>query len=139
MHSFSHIGILVKNLEVMKDFYIKFFKMKVLWYLENEKCYLTTGNNDILGLQVGKGDFVKNSMTLSDIETSSNTPNFFHFGTVTNSITSFQNLKNELINNNISITKVKKSRDQTESFYFLDPEHNFIQICFTPIGYFENI
>jgi len=138
MYRFSHIAILVHDLSIMESFYIKAFNMRVTWCKENEKSYLTTGNGDILGLQVSENFTPLSEISLQKINSEKTcTPNFIHFGTITECKQEYNNLRKKLSNLKIRLTDNKISRDESESFYLHDPEKNLIQISYIPREYFK--
>ena len=136
MKSFSHIAILVNDLDRMEEFYHKVFSMKTAWK-NDEKAYLTTGNNDILALLVDQ-EFRNKPYDLGKVtEDQELTPNFFHFGMVVNSEKEFKEMLDKCRAIGLEVVGPKTSRDTTRSFYFSDPENYLIQIVFPPREYFS--
>jgi len=137
MITFSHVAIFVNNLDEIEKFYQDIFLMKTVWKKENEKAYLTTGNNDILAL-LKNARVKKKKYDLNEIiNNPSITPNFPHFGAVVDSEEEFHKLLEKVKEKGIEFVGPKISRDTTKSFYFLDPENNPVQVVFPPKEYFK--
>ena len=89
---FSHIAILVSDLDRMENFYRDTFSMRTLYKRNGEKAYLTTRNGDNFGLQVSK-NFENKKFDLKKIEEDSNkTPEFPHFGIIVKTYSEFAHL-----------------------------------------------
>ena len=136
MRAFSHIAIVVQDLEEMERFYRAVFDMKTVWKRPGDKAYLTTGNNDILGLLRGRSE-PRSPVDLGEIEDSAaQTPNFPHFGLVVDTVKEFDDLLCLATERGLEIAGPKSSRDVTTSFYFHDPEGNCLQVVYAPPEYF---
>lgn len=132
MRSFAHIAIFVSDLDRMERFYQDVFGMRMIWKKENDKAYLTTGNNDVFAL-LRHPKLLPKYFDLSIITKDPyETPNFPHFGVVVDSEPELLELFERIKNMKIPLVGPKTSRDRTKSFYFLDPENNPIQVVFPP-------
>ena len=126
MPCFSHVAILVRDLDKSIDFYTSLFGMRVKWRNE-EKAYLGLSEHDSLALlkgDQGGGHFDLTKITLNNEPT----PNFYHFGPVATSEDEFNQLMTKVKGAGIKIAGPKISRDGTKSFYFNDSEGYTIQV-----------
>lgn len=132
MLTFAHLAIFVNNLDVMEHFYQEIFSMKTVWKNPNDKAYLTTGNNDIFALVQNKKQVQKETPLDAGI-----IANAMHFGVIVDNEEEFALLLKTIQEKGIRIAGPKESRDNTKSFYLLDPEKNPVQVIFASKEYFQ--
>lgn len=136
----SHIAIMVDDLDSMEQFYCAAFRMRTVWKEDGVKCYLTTGNHDILGLLTGQAEAQPRfgaDLEAVDLK-GPETPSFFHFGTIVTTLTEFESVKKHLEDQGLVVSGIRTSRDTTRSFYCLDPEGNALQVAYVPATYFKS-
>jgi len=48
-----HLALRVRDIRKAKEFYLKFFGMKVVWEPDAQNCYLSSGTDNLAGLARG--------------------------------------------------------------------------------------
>lgn len=117
-----HVALNVKNAQVSKDFYCKYFGMTVEWEPDPKSVYLTTKSQDNLALH--EAHDYKKSPGLQSLD---------HLGFIMKSKDDVDALYEVVKEDGVQIAKdVKQHRDGAYSFYLKDPDGNVVQVLYHP-------
>lgn len=118
----KHLALKVKNLIIMRDFYITALHFAVEWQPDELSCYLSSGSDSLALHQVEKNEDISKESRLD------------HLGIFTSCPEEVEQWHGQLVEQRIiPLTSPKKHRDGAVSFYLLDPEENKLQILYYPI------
>lgn len=113
-----HIALRVRNLQVMRDFYVGVLNYIVEWAPDPQNLYLTSGA-DNLALHQEPGPIGPGSLD--------------HLGILVGSPEDVDSWAAYLKNRDVSLKQEPKThRDGARSIYFSDPEGNLIQLIYHP-------
>ncbi len=112
----GHIAIRVRDMERAKSFYLS-LGMNLVWE-DSDWCYMEAGPG-------------RDGLALLSPEYSSAGPHFaFHFDDRSEVVDMHTRLKSEGCN----VGPIHDHRDGTSSFYLKDPEGNWLEMLYQPIG-----
>ena len=113
-----HIALRVKNLQVMRDFYVGVLNYIVEWEPDPQNLYLTSGA-DNLALHQEAGQIGPGSLD--------------HLGILVGSPEDVDSWAAYLKSRDVCLKQEPKThRDGARSIYFSDPEGNLIQLIYHP-------
>lgn len=125
LQGLRHLALRVRDIEKVKQFYLKLFGMRVVWEPDPQNCYLTSGTDNLALHAVEPGDGVQ-----------STPPSFSaldHFGFIAESPQVVDAWAAWAAENAATILKgPARHRDGSYSCYVADPEGNTIQILYEP-------
>lgn len=124
----GHLSLRVSDLTVSETFYTEVLGMRPVWRQEGEIAFLECGNDDLALIQIPKEDVptfrdrVQRSQSLH------------HFGFRVRSREAVDRLAREVRDRGITVDDGPRDhRDGSRSFYFKDPDGNYIQILWDPL------
>ncbi len=124
----GHLSLRVGNLDVSEKFYTEVLGMRSVWRSEGEIAFLECGNDDLALIQIPKEDahaFRHRPQTSQSLH---------HFGFRVHTKEEVDQLAQEVRGRGIGIDDGPRDhRDGSRSFYFKDPDGNYIQILWDPI------
>ncbi len=124
----GHLSLRVSNLDVSEKFYTEILGMRPVWRSEGEIAFLECGNDDLALIQIPKEDvhtFCRRSQTMQSLH---------HFGFRVRTKEAVDQLAQEMRDRGIGIDDGPRDhRDGSRSFYFKDPDGNYIQILWDPL------
>ena len=124
----GHLSLRVSDLDVAEKFYTEVLGMRPVWRSEGEIAFLECGNDDLALIQIPKEEmhaFRHRPQTLQSLH---------HFGFRVHAKEEVDRLAQEVRNRGIAIDDGPRDhRDGSRSFYFKDPDGNYIQILWDPI------
>ena len=124
----GHLSLRVSDLDVSEKFYTEMLGMKPVWRSEGEIAFLECGNDDLALIQIPKEEadtFGHRTQTLQSLH---------HFGFRVRTKEEIDQLALEMRERGIVIDDGPRDhRDGSRSFYFRDPDGNYIQILWDPI------
>jgi catechol 2,3-dioxygenase-like lactoylglutathione lyase family enzyme len=122
LRGLRHLALRVRDLPTAREFYRKFFGMKVVWEPDSQDCYLSSGTDNLaLHQAVDKTEAAENSNPLD------------HFGFIAETPEAVDDWTRWAIENGAHIVKApRQHRDGSYSCYILDPDGNTIQILYEP-------
>ena len=124
----GHLSLRVSDLDASEKFYIEILGMRPVWRSEGEIAFLDCGNDDLALIQIPKEElqaFHQRAQRLQSLH---------HFGFRVGSKDGVDQLAEEMKARGIVIDDGPRDhRDGSRSFYFRDPDGNYIQILWDPI------
>lgn len=124
----GHLSLRVSDLDVSEKFYTDMLGMKPVWRSEGEIAFLECGNDDLALIQIPKEEvhtFRRRPQPLQSLH---------HFGFRVRTKEEVDQLALEVRARDIVIDDGPRDhRDGSRSFYFRDPDGNYIQILWDPI------
>lgn len=122
LRGLRHLALRVRDIQKAKEFYLKFFGMKVVWEPDPQNCYLSSGS-DNLALHEAAGPPATDSQYHP----------LDHFGFIAESPSIVDAWAGWASQNGVRILKApKQHRDGSYSCYLADPDGNTIQILYEP-------
>jgi catechol 2,3-dioxygenase-like lactoylglutathione lyase family enzyme len=122
LRGLRHLALRVRNLTKAKDFYVKFFGMKVVWEPDEQNCYLSSGA-DNLALHAA-GDDSPEAKKYGPLD---------HFGFIAETPAAVDDWAGWAAQNGAQIvTPPRQHRDGSYSCYLVDPDGNSIQVLYEP-------
>jgi catechol 2,3-dioxygenase-like lactoylglutathione lyase family enzyme len=124
----GHLSLRVSDLDASEKFYVEILGMRPVWRSEGEISFLDCGNDDLALIQIPKEEV----QTFRQRAQSSQS--LHHFGFRVRSRDGVDQLAQEMRVRGIVIDDGPRDhRDGSRSFYFRDPDGNYIQILWDPI------
>lgn len=127
-HRMGHLALRVSDLSVSEKFYTEILGMRLLWRREGEIAFVECGNDDLALIQVPEDeadDFQHCPPTVQSLH---------HFGFRVRAKEEIDRLAQEVRDHDIVIDEEPRDhRDGSRSFYFKDPDGNYIQVLWDPI------
>ncbi len=124
----GHLSLRVSDLDVSEKFYTEVLGMRPVWRSEDEIAFLECGNDDLALIQIPKEevhDFRRRLQTSQSLH---------HFGFRVRAKEEVDRLAQEVRDRGIAIDDGPRDhRDGSRSFYFKDPDGNYIQILWDPL------
>ncbi len=124
----GHLSLRVSDLDVSEKFYTEILGMRSVWRSEGEIAFLECGNDDLALIQIPKEDvhaFRHRPQTSQSLH---------HFGFRVRTKEEVDQLAQEVRDRGIRIDDGPRDhRDGSRSFYFKDPDGNYVQILWDPI------
>jgi catechol 2,3-dioxygenase-like lactoylglutathione lyase family enzyme len=124
----GHLSLRVSDLVVSEKFYTEVLGMRPVWRSEGEIAFLECGNDDLALIQVPSEEvpaFRHRPQTSQSLH---------HFGFRVHAKEEVDRLAQEVRGHGIGIDDGPRDhRDGSRSFYFKDPDGNYIQILWDPI------
>ena len=124
----GHLSLRVSDLEVSEKFYTEVLGMRPVWRSEGEIAFLECGNDDLALIQIPKETvraFRHRPQTSQSLH---------HFGFRVRTKREVDQLAQEVRDRGIGIDDGPRDhRDGSRSFYFKDPDGNYVQILWDPI------
>ena len=124
----GHLSLRVSDLDASEEFYAKVLGMNPVWRNEGEIAFLECGNDDLALIQIPKEEVhvfrqrAKGSQSLH------------HFGFRVRTTGEVDRAAQEVMGRGIVIDDGPRDhRDGSRSFYFKDPDGNYIQILWDPV------
>lgn len=116
-----HVALYSSNLEACKNFYVDLLGMQIVWQPDPDNIYLSSGT-DNLALHRAPADYVQPQHQRLD-----------HIGFFLQNRADVDVWHQYLVDNGVTIKAGPKDhRDNTRSFYCLDPDNNTIQMIYIP-------
>ncbi len=124
----GHLSLRVSDLDVSEKFYTEVLGMRPVWRSEDEIAFLECGNDDLALIQIPKEE-------LHDFRHRPQaTQSLHHFGFRVRAKEEVDRLAQEVRDRGIAIDDGPRDhRDGSRSFYFKDPDGNYIQILWDPL------
>ena len=117
-----HLALRVRDIRKAKEFYLKFFGMKVVWEPDAQNCYLSSGTDNLALHEVNE-----------DTTTAANSNPLDHFGFIAETAEAVDRWADWARQNGARIVKgPKQHRDGSYSCYLTDPDGNTIQVLYEP-------
>ncbi len=124
----GHLSLRVSDLHVSEKFYTEILGMRPVWRSEDEIAFLECGNDDLALIQIPKEevhDFRHRLQTSQSLH---------HFGFRVRAKEEVDRLAQEVRDRGIAIDDGPRDhRDGSRSFYFKDPDGNYIQVLWDPL------
>ena len=124
----GHLSLRVSDLDLSEKFYTEILGMSPVWRSEGEIAFLECGNDDLALIQIPKEDvhaFRQRPQTSQSLH---------HFGFRVRTKEEVDQLAQEVRDRGIRIDDGPRDhRDGSRSFYFKDPDGNYVQILWDPI------
>lgn len=124
----GHLSLRVSDLAASETFYVEILGMKPVWRNEGEIAFLECGNDDLALIQISKDDLqvfrqrTRGSQSLD------------HFGFRVRTREDVDRVADEARARGIAIDDGPRDhRDGARSFYFRDPDGNYIQVLWDPV------
>ena len=122
LRGLRHLALRVRDMSKAKEFYVKFFGMKVVWEPDLENCYLSSGTDNLALHQ-----------STDQSETAGSSGPLDHFGFVAETPAEVDDWAQWAMRNGAHIVKPpRQHRDGSYSCYLADPDGNSIQILYEP-------
>lgn len=122
LRGLRHLALRVRDISKAKEFYVKFFGMKVVWEPDLENCYLSSGTDNLALHQVA--DKIEDAEKSNPLD---------HFGFIAETPAAVDNWTQWAMQNGARIVKApRQHRDGSYSCYLADPDGNSIQILYEP-------
>ena len=122
LRGLRHLALRVRDISKAKEFYIKFFGMKVVWEPDLENRYLSSGTDNLALHQ-----------STDTSETAGNSGPLDHFGFIAANRAEVDDWARWAMRNGAHIVKPpRQHRDGSYSCYLADPDGNTIQILYEP-------
>ena len=124
----GHLSLRVSDLDASEKFYIEILGMRPVWRSEGEIAFLECGNDDLALIQIPKEE------VQAFRQCAQSSRSLHHFGFRVRSKDGVDQLAEELKARGIVIDDGPRDhRDGSRSFYFRDPDDNYVQILWDPI------
>ena len=124
----GHLSLRVSNLDASEKFYTEILGMRPVWRSEGEIAFLECGNDDLALIQIPKEDVHAFHHRLQTSQS------LHHFGFRVPTKEEVDRLAQEVRDCGVRIDDGPRDhRDGSRSFYFKDPDDNYIQILWDPI------
>ncbi|MGH7410626.1 MAG: VOC family protein [Candidatus Methylomirabilis sp.] len=124
----GHLSLRVSDLDASEKFYVEVLGMKPVWRNEGEIAFLECGNDDLALIQIPKeevGAFRQRAQGSQSLH---------HFGFRLRAREEVDRVAREVRDRGLVIDDGPRDhRDGSRSFYFQDPDGNYIQILWDPI------
>jgi catechol 2,3-dioxygenase-like lactoylglutathione lyase family enzyme len=124
----GHLSLRVSDLDASEKFYIEILGMRPVWRSEGEIAFLECGNDDLALIQIPKEE------VQAFRHRAQSSQSLHHFGFRVRSKDGVDQLAEEMKARGIVIDDGPRDhRDGSRSFYFRDPDDNYVQILWDPI------
>jgi catechol-2,3-dioxygenase len=122
LQGLRHLALRVRDLHKAKDFYLKFFSMKVVWEPDAKNCYLSSGTDNLALHEVTE-----------DAKESRSSDALDHFGFIAETPSAVDAWAQWATQNGVHLNVApKQHRDGSYSCYLADPDGNTIQVLYEP-------
>ena len=122
LQGLRHLALRVRNIHKAKDFYVKFFAMKVVWEPDAKNCYLSSGTDNLALHEATE-----------DTEAPSKGNALDHFGFIAETPSVVDAWARWAADSGVHIdVPPKQHRDGSYSCYLADPDGNTIQVLYEP-------
>ena len=122
LRGLRHLALRVRDIRRAKEFYLKFFGMKVVWEPDTQNCYLSSGTDNLALHEVNEDTPAVASSNPLD-----------HFGFIAETAAAVDRWAHWAMQNGARIVKPpKQHRDGSYSCYLADPDGNTIQVLYEP-------
>ena len=117
-----HLALRVRDIQKAKEFYLKFFGMKIVWEPDAQNCYLSSGTDNLALHEASE-----------DSAAAENSNPLDHFGFIAETAAAVDRWTDWARQNGARIVKApKQHRDGSYSCYLADPDGNTIQVLYEP-------
>ena len=124
----GHLSLRVSDLDASEKFYIEILGMRPVWRSEGEIAFLECGNDDLALIQIPKEE------AQAFCQRAQSSQSLHHFGFRVRSKDGVDQLAEEVKARGVVIDDGPRNhRDGSRSFYFRDPDGNYVQILWDPI------
>ncbi|MBI4380992.1 MAG: VOC family protein [candidate division NC10 bacterium] len=124
----GHLSLRVSDLDASEKFYIEILGMRPVWRSEGEIAFLECGNDDLALIQIPKEE------VQAFRQRAQSSQSLHHFGFRVRSKDGVDQLAKEMKARGVVIDDGPRDhRDGSRSFYFRDPDGNYVQILWDPI------
>jgi len=124
----GHLSLRVSDLDASEKFYIEILGMRPVWRSEGEIAFLECGNDDLALIQIPKEE------VQAFRQRAQSSQSLHHFGFRVRSKDGVDQLAEEMKARGVVIDDGPRDhRDGSRSFYFRDPDGNYVQILWDPI------
>ena len=124
----GHLSLRVSDLDASEKFYAEVLGMNPVWRNEGEIAFLERGNDDLALIQVPKEE------VHTFRQRAQGSQSLHHFGFRVRTKEAVDRFAQELKDRGIAIDDGPRDhRDGSRSFYFRDPDGNYIQILWDPV------
>jgi len=124
----GHLSLRVSDLDASEKFYIEILGMRPVWRSEGEIAFLECGNDDLALIQIPKEE------AQAFRQRAQSSQSLHHFGFRVRSKDGVDQLAKEMKARGVVIDDGPRDhRDGSRSFYFRDPDGNYVQILWDPI------
>ena len=124
----GHLSLRVSDLDASEKFYIEILGMRPVWRSEGEIAFLECGNDDLALIQIPKEE------VQAFRQRAQSSQSLHHFGFRVRSKDGVDQLAEEVKARGVVIDDGPRDhRDGSRSFYFRDPDGNYVQILWDPI------
>jgi len=124
----GHLSLRVSDLDASEKFYTEILGMRPVWRSEGEIAFLDCGNDDLALIQIPKEE------VQAFRERAQSSQSLHHFGFRVRSKDGVDQLAEEMKARGVVIDDGPRDhRDGSRSFYFRDPDGNYVQILWDPI------
>lgn len=122
LQGLRHLALRVRDIHKAKEFYLKFFSMKVVWEPDAKNCYLSSGTDNLALHEVTE-----------DAQGSRSGDALDHFGFIAETPSAVDTWARWATQNGAHISVApKQHRDGSYSCYLADPDGNTIQVLYEP-------
>ncbi len=122
LQGLRHLALRVRDIQKAKEFYLKFFAMKVVWEPDAQNCYLSSGTDNLALHEVPESNLTSRSADALD-----------HFGFIAGTPSAVDAWARWATQNGAHMSVApKQHRDGSYSCYLADPEGNTIQVLYEP-------
>jgi catechol 2,3-dioxygenase-like lactoylglutathione lyase family enzyme len=122
LRGLRHLALRVRDMKKAKDFYVRFFGMKVVWEPDAQNCYLSSGTDNLALHKLP-----------DDSPAPSKSDPLDHFGFIADSPAVVDDWARWATQNGAQIvTPPRQHRDGSYSCYLVDPDGNSIQVLYEP-------
>ena len=122
LQGLRHLALRVRDIHKAKEFYLKFFSMKVVWEPDAQNCYLSSGTDNLALHEMPP-----------DAQLSRSTDALDHFGFIAETPSAVDTWARWATQNGAHISVApKQHRDGSYSCYLTDPDGNTIQVLYEP-------
>jgi len=124
----GHLSLRVSDLDASEKFYVEVLGMKPVWRKEGEIAFLECGNDDLALIQIPKEEIE------AFLRRGQGSQSLHHFGFRVRASEEVDRVAQEVRDRGFVIDDGPRDhRDGSRSFYFKDPDGNYIQILWDPI------
>ena len=124
----GHLSLRVSDLDASEKFYTEILGMRPVWRSEGEIAFLECGNDDLALIQIPKEE------VQAFRQRAQSSQSLHHFGFRVRSKDGVDQLAKEMKARGVVIDDGPRDhRDGSRSFYFRDPDGNYVQILWDPI------
>lgn len=122
LRGLRHLALRVRDINKAKEFYVRFFAMKVVWEPDAQNCYLSSGTDNLALHELA-----------DDRSAAQKSDSLDHFGFIAETPAVVDDWARWAAQNGAQIvTPPTQHRDGSYSCYLADPDGNSIQVLYEP-------